>query len=80
MCALGFHESVRCGWLPSLFAGAAQRAWDFVRRNITDAGDIRQAYTGWAVPAERRVMSIDEIKMGWIPGFILCVANEMEGS
>jgi hypothetical protein len=80
MCALGLHESVRCGWLPSLFAGAAGRAWDFVQRNITDAGEIRQAYTGWAVPAEKRVVSIDERKMGWIPGFILFVANEMGGS
>jgi hypothetical protein len=53
------------------------RAWDFVVRNLTNDGDIRNAYTGWALPAEQRQMSMDEHKMGWIPGFMLIVANEM---
>ncbi len=77
MFACGVHEAVRKGWLPASYRQAADRAWGFVKGNITDDGQIRNAYTGWALPAENRQMSIDEHKMGWIPGFILIVANEM---
>ncbi len=77
MFASGVHEAVRKKWLPDSFLPAANRAWGFVKSNITDDGRIRNAYTGWALPAEGRVMSMDEHDMGWIPGFILIVANEM---
>ncbi len=77
MFASGVHEAVRKGWLTPSHLNAATSAWDFVRANITSAGGIRGAYTGWALPAEQGVMSMDEHKMGWIPGFILIVANEM---
>ncbi len=45
--------------------------------NLTAEGGVNQAYTGWAVPAEQGLMSMDEQPMEWIPGFILCVANEL---
>ncbi len=45
--------------------------------NITPEGNILHAYTGWAVPAENRVMSMDEHRMEWIPGMILLAANEL---
>jgi hypothetical protein len=77
MFASGVHEAVRHRWLPATHGEAAMRAWDFVVRNLTNDGDIRNAYTGWALPAEQRQMSMDEHKMGWIPGFMLIVANEM---
>jgi len=77
MFACAVHEAVRKGWVPASYREAADRAWQFVKRNITDDGQILNAYTGWALPAENREMSIDEHKMGWIPGFILIVANEM---
>ncbi len=77
MFASGLHEAVRSGWLPGSFKEPAMRAWQYVQKNLTPNGDIRQAYTGWAVPAEKREMSIDKHVMGWIPGFILSTAYEM---
>jgi hypothetical protein len=80
MFATGVHEGIRNKWLPDTYRQAADRAWEFVKGNITDDGQVRNAYTGWAIPAEEREMSMDEHKMGWIPGFILMVANEMTTS
>jgi rhamnogalacturonyl hydrolase YesR len=77
MFASGVHEAVRNKWLPSSYGESAGRAWEFVQGNIREDGSIRNAYTGWALPAEQRVLSMDKHKMGWIPGFILIVANEM---
>jgi len=77
MFASGVHEAVRRKWLPDSYLQPANRAWDFVKSNLDSEGRIRNAYTGWALPAENRVMSMDEHDMGWIPGFILIVANEM---
>jgi hypothetical protein len=80
MFAAGLHEGVRRGWLESSHLDTALRAWSFVELNITVAGEIRHAYTGWAVPAENRIMSMDEHKMEWIPGMILLAAHEMTTS
>jgi hypothetical protein len=80
MFATGVHEGIRNDWLSDSYRAAADRAWGFVKGNITDDGQVRNAYTGWAIPAEEREMSMDEYKMGWIPGFILIVANEMTRS
>ena len=77
MCAMALHESVRRGWLPGSFQEVAAKAWRFVCTNITDDGEITNAYTLWALPAERGELSIDERKMGWIPGTILRAANEL---
>ncbi len=77
MFASVIHEAVRKGWLPPSHLDAATRAWSFVKKNIRSDGTITAAYTGWALPAEQHVISMDEHKMGWVPGFILIVANEM---
>lgn len=78
MFASGIHEAVRRGWLDRSYAEAGARAWRFVQHNITDDGKIRNAYTGWAVPAERRETDLmDKREMGWIPGFILRTADEL---
>ncbi len=77
MFASAAHEGIRNGWLPASYQPAVEHAWGFVKSNITEDGQVRNAYTGWAIPAENRVISMDEHKMGWIPGFILIVANEM---
>ncbi len=79
MCAMGLHESVRRGWLPASFAPAADRAWGYVKQKITPDGKIVGAYTGWAVPAEQRIVEMDRVAMGWIPGFILSTASEFAG-
>ncbi|MCW5983272.1 MAG: glycoside hydrolase family 88 protein [Bryobacteraceae bacterium] len=79
MFAMGAHEGVRRGWLDASYRPAIERAWGFVQGNITDEGKIRNAYTGWAVPAERREIDdeMDRHDMGWIPGFILRTSDEL---
>jgi unsaturated rhamnogalacturonyl hydrolase len=77
MCAMGLHEAVRKRWLAASFTPFVDRAWAYVRRNITAEGDIRNVYTGWAVPAEEGRIEMDRVRMGWIPGFVLSAANEM---
>lgn len=77
MCAMGLHQSVRRRWLPSSFQPVAARAWDFVRDNFTADGNLRNVYTGWAVPAEQRKVEMDRVSMGWIPGFALRAAHEL---
>jgi hypothetical protein len=77
MCATGLHEAVRRGWLQPHFRDHADRAWAFVRSHVSPDGRITQAYTGWAVPAEKHVIEMDRLAMGWIPGFLLSAAAEM---
>jgi hypothetical protein len=77
MCAMGLHEAIRKGWIPRSYRSAVECAWSFVEDHITPEGDIRQAYTGWAVPAEQGIVEMDKHAMGWIPGFVLSTANEL---
>jgi len=77
MYAMGLHEAIRKGWLPPSYRSSVERAWNFVQDHITPEGEIRQAYTGWAVPAEQGVVEMDRHAMGWIPGFILSTAHEL---
>ena len=76
MVAMGLHESVRKGWLPKSFTPPVDRAWSYVQGKLTPEGKIVGAYTGWAVPAEERIIEMDRVSMGWIPGFILSAAAE----
>jgi hypothetical protein len=55
------------------------RGWEFVHGNLTDDGDIRQVYTGWAMPAEERNMLMDHKAFGWIPGVIMKTAWDLTG-
>jgi rhamnogalacturonyl hydrolase YesR len=77
MVATSLHESIQKGWLPDSLNGMVSRAWQFAKNRITNDGRILQAYTGWAVPAENRIMSMDEHTMEWIPGFILDAADRL---
>ncbi|HWR54146.1 MAG TPA: glycoside hydrolase family 88 protein [Bryobacteraceae bacterium] len=77
MCAMGLHEAVRKGWLAPSYGPVAAKAWEYVKTKITPEGRIVGAYTGWAVPAEKREIEMDKVAMGWIPGFILSAAAEM---
>ncbi len=77
MCAMGLHEAVRRDWLPASYGAVAAKAWDYVQTKITTEGRVAGAYTGWAVPAEKREIEMDKVAMGWIPGFILSAAAEM---
>jgi rhamnogalacturonyl hydrolase YesR len=75
MFAVALQESMRQNWLPESFRDVVSQAWRFAENRITDDGRVLQVYTGWAVPAEQRLMSMDEHNMEWIPGFVLCAAD-----
>ena len=77
MFALGVHESVRRGWLPASYRAASERAWEFVKANLTDEGVLRNVYYLWALPAENRDMRLRDETSGWAMGFVLAAANEM---
>jgi rhamnogalacturonyl hydrolase YesR len=77
MIAGGLHEAVRRGWLPDSYNEMISRAWNFVTPHITPEGNIRQAYTGWARPAEERKMIMEYKKQEWVNGLILLMADEM---
>ena len=77
MFAWGVHESVRRGWLPSAYGAAAEKAWGFVKANLTDDGVLRNTYYVWALPAENRDMRLRDESSGWAMGFVLAAASEM---
>jgi rhamnogalacturonyl hydrolase YesR len=80
MFAMNVHQAARSGWLPASVVPHARRAWEYVMQNVDDDGRIRRAYTGWAQPAEARGITEDDLDrapMDWIPGLILCAADEM---
>ncbi len=77
MAAMGMHEAIRRKWLPASYSGAVDRAWSYVKNNITPEGAIRGAYTPYAIPAERGEVKLETQSKGWIPGFILSTAYEM---
>lgn len=77
MCVAGIHEAVRKDWIPDRYESFIRKGWRFVESNITPDGWVRQVYTGWAMPAEEKKMSIDQRYSGWIPGFFLVAADEM---
>jgi len=77
MFAWGVHESVRRGWLPASYGAAAEKAWDFVKANLTDDGVLRNTYYVWALPAENGDMRLRDEDSGWAMGFVLAAANEM---
>jgi rhamnogalacturonyl hydrolase YesR len=77
MFALGVHESVRRGWLPAGYGGAAEKAWGFVKANLTGDGTLRNTYYLWAVPAESRDMRVRDETSGWAMGFVLAAADEI---
>ena len=77
MFAMGLHEAIRNAWLPDSFGGLVARAWSFVQGNINGDGSIEHVYTAWAMPAEKRIITMNRVTTGWVPGFILLAANEM---
>jgi rhamnogalacturonyl hydrolase YesR len=77
MFGMGVHEALRRGWLPLRYREAAARAWRFVEDRIEPSGGLRDCYTGWALPAEKRQMTMRAEADGWIAGFLLAAAYEM---
>jgi unsaturated rhamnogalacturonyl hydrolase len=76
MFAMGLHEALRRKWIPPKYREPAARAWRFVESRIEASGALRDCYTGWALPAEKRQMTMRAEAEGWIAGFVLAAAYE----
>ncbi|MBC7889671.1 MAG: glycoside hydrolase family 88 protein [Ferruginibacter sp.] len=71
-------EAVRKGWIPNEYKETLAKAWSFILKSVDEKGNVHNAYTGWAVPAENKeVNKMDERFMGFVPGVIIVAADEM---
>jgi len=77
MTAGCIREAIDRGWLPESYDKYVQKAWRFILSCVSEDGKIRNAYTGWAIPAEQKELKMDEKEMGYIPGIILMAAAQI---
>jgi rhamnogalacturonyl hydrolase YesR len=76
MLAMGLHEALRQGWIPEQYRAPAARAWRFVKHRLEPSGALQDCFVGWALPAEKRQMTMRAEADGWIAGFVLAAAHE----
>ncbi|MFP5041116.1 glycoside hydrolase family 88 protein [Parasediminibacterium sp. JCM 36343] len=78
MVLSALKEGTRKGWIPNEYDEVFAKAWAFILKSVDEKGNVHNAYTGWAVPAEQKqVNKIDERFMGFVPGIIIVAADEM---
>jgi rhamnogalacturonyl hydrolase YesR len=78
MVLSALKEAVRKGWIRNNYDKELAKAWAFVQKSVDEKGNVHNAYTGWAVPAENKeVNKIDERFMGFVPGIVMVAADEM---
>lgn len=78
MALSALKEAVRNGWIPNQYEDMLQKAWSFIKLSVDKDGNIHNVYTGWAVPAENRLINrMDERFAGYVPGIIMLAADEM---
>lgn len=77
MIAYAIHKAVRSGWIDRKYTDMAKKAWSYVNSKISESGSITGCYSGWALPAEERVMDFDR-PMHWVEGMILKTGAEFE--
>jgi rhamnogalacturonyl hydrolase YesR len=77
MTAGCIREAIDRGWLPESYDKYVQKAWRFILSCVSEDGKIRNAYSGWAIPAEQKELKMDEKEMGYIPGIILMAAAQI---
>lgn len=71
-------EGMREGWIPNNYNEMCNKAWDFIQKSVDEKGNVHNAYTGWAVPAEEeKVNRMDERFLGFVPGVVMLAADEM---
>jgi rhamnogalacturonyl hydrolase YesR len=77
MCVGSLREAVRKGWLPEKpYVAFLNQGWGFVQRCVNDQGQITRAYTGWAVPAQKKQLLIDHKDSAYVVGMLLVTADE----
>jgi rhamnogalacturonyl hydrolase YesR len=77
MCISSIHEAMQKGWLNKNYEDFVARGWQYILGSITEEGRVINAYTGWAVPAEKKILRMDEKFRGYVPGIVLVAAAEM---
>lgn len=71
-------EGHRKGWIKGDYEEMFSKAWNFIQNSVDNDGNIHNAYTGWAVPAERgHVNNMDTRQVGYARGIVMVAADEM---
>jgi len=77
MTAGCIQEAMDEGWIPADYSNYVQKAWQFISGCVSEDGRIKNAYTGWAIPAEQKQLEMDEAYLGFIPGMVLLAAAQI---
>lgn len=77
MTAGCIQEAMDEGWIPPNYSNYVQKAWQFISGCVSEDGRIKNAYTGWAIPAEQKQLVMDEAYLGFIPGMVLLAAAQI---
>jgi rhamnogalacturonyl hydrolase YesR len=77
MTAGCIQEAMEKGWIPKNYSSYVQKAWSFISGCVSEDGKVKNAYTGWAIPAEQRQLEMDKGYYGFIPGMVLLAAEQI---
>ena len=77
MTAGCIQEAMDKGWIPNNYNNYVQKAWQFINSCVTEDGQVKNAYTGWAIPAENKELRMDQQFMGYVPGMVLLAAAQI---
>lgn len=79
MILSALKEASRKKWIDgSRYGEMLQKAWSYTCSSVDKEGNVHNAYTGWAVPAENKQTTLmDQRFMGFVPGIVMLAADEM---
>jgi len=69
--------AIRAGWLKNDYSELIEKGWYFINKSVDEKGLIHNVYTGWARPAENRILDMDAEQRGYVSGIIMVAADEM---
>lgn len=77
MTAGCIQEAMEKGWISKSYCDYVQKAWSFISSCVSEEGKVKNAYTGWAIPAEQKQLVMDTGYHGYIPGMVLLAAGQI---
>ncbi|OFY60574.1 MAG: hypothetical protein A2X04_08620 [Bacteroidetes bacterium GWF2_41_9] len=77
MTAGCIQEAMDKGWISKSYTDYVQKAWSFISGCVSEDGKVKNAYTGWAIPAEQKQLVMDTGYHGYIPGMVLLAAGQI---
>jgi rhamnogalacturonyl hydrolase YesR len=77
MTAGCIQEAMEKGWIPEIYSSYVKKAWSFISGCVSEDGKVKNAYTGWAIPAEQRQLEMDKDYYGYVPGMVLLAAEQI---